>query len=138
MDLTLAILKPDCVRRKLTGKAIDFIESKGFETLCMKKVKLDRAQAEAFYAIHKGKNFFNDLILFMTSGPCIPMVLQKEEAVTEFREIIGATDPKKAKKGTLRKLYADNVQENIIHGSDSMENAKKEIAFFFPLTEIIS
>jgi len=137
-DLTLAILKPDCVRRKLTGKVIDFIESKGFQIISMKKVKLDRAQAEAFYAIHKNKNFFNDLVLFMTSGPCIPMVLQKNEAVTEFREIIGNTDPKNAKEGTLRRLYADNIQENAIHGSDSVENAKKEIAFFFPLIEIIS
>ncbi|RKY55411.1 MAG: nucleoside-diphosphate kinase [Candidatus Neomarinimicrobiota bacterium] len=137
-DLTLAILKPDCVRRKLTGKVIDFIESKGFQIISMKKVKLDRAQAEAFYAIHKNKNFFNDLVLFMTSGPCIPMILQKNEAVTEFREIIGNTDPKNAKEGTLRRLYADNIQENAIHGSDSVENAKKEIAFFFPLIEIIS
>jgi len=138
VNLTLAILKPDCVRRKLTGKAIDFIESKGFQIISMKKVKLDRAQAEAFYAIHKSKNFFNDLILFITSGPCIAMVLKKDEAVSEFREIIGSTDPKNAKEGTLRRLYADNVQENVIHGSDSVENAKKEIAFFFPLIEIIS
>lgn len=138
MNLTLAILKPDCVKRKLTGKAIDFIESNGFQIISMKKIKLDRAQAEAFYAIHKSKNFFNDLIMFMTSGPCIAMVLKKNEAVSEFREIIGSTDPKNAKEGTLRRLYADNVQENVIHGSDSVENAKKEIAFFFPLIEIIS
>ncbi len=138
MDLTLAILKPDCVRRKLTGKAIDFIESKGFQIISIKKVKLDKAQAEAFYAIHKSKNFFADLIRFMTSGPCIPMVLKKDKAVTEFREIIGSTDPKNAKEGTLRRLYADNVQENVIHGSDSIESAKKEIAFFFSLIEIIS
>ena len=137
MDLTLAILKPDCVRRNLIGKSIDFIQSKGFRIICMKMLRLSQNQAEGFYAVHKERPFFNDLIEFMTSGTCVPMVIGKENAIQEFRDVIGATDPAKAKEGTLRNMYADNVQENIVHGSDSDENAKKEIAFFFSLGEII-
>lgn len=137
MDLTLAILKPDCIKKKLIGKVIDFIESKGFRIICMKMVHLNRREAKEFYAIHREHSFFNDLISFMTSGPCIPMVLEKKNAVSEFRRVIGATNPKEAEKGTLRELFADNVQENIIHGSDSTENSKKEIAFFFTQTQII-
>jgi len=138
MDLTLAILKPDCLHRKLTGQAITFIESHGFEIVCQKKIRLSRAQAETFYAVHQGKAFFPDLINFMTSGPCMPMVLRKTDAVAAFRTIIGATDPQKADEGTLRRLFAENVQMNIVHGSDSPANAEKEIAFFFPLMEIIT
>ena len=137
MSLTLAILKPDCIKRKLIGKVIDFIESKGFRIVCMKMIRMNRNQAEAFYDIHKGRPFFSDLIRFMTSGSCIPMVLEKKDAVAEFRKIIGATDPDKAEEGTLRRYYADNVQENIVHGFDSLESSKKEIAFFFSPTQII-
>ncbi|HCK99225.1 MAG TPA: nucleoside-diphosphate kinase [Candidatus Marinimicrobia bacterium] len=136
MNKTLAILKPDCVERKLTGKALDFILAQGFNILALKMVHLNPAEARRFYAVHEGKPFFDELINFMTSGPCIPLVLEKENAVFAFREIIGATDPAKAAKDTLRKLYAESVQRNVVHGSDSEENAQKEIAFFFSLMEI--
>ena len=99
---------------------------------------LSQTEAERFYAIHKDKPFFNDLIEYMISGPCIPMVLNKENAVKTFREVIGTTDPSKAAENTLRRLYAQNTQRNTVHGSDSEENAQKEIAFFFSLTEITS
>jgi len=137
MERTLAILKPDCVRRKLVGSSINFIEENGFTIRSMKIVQMDRKEAEGFYAVHLSKPFFDGLIQFMTSGPCVPMVLEKENAVQAFRNCIGSTDPSKAAEGTLRHIYASSVQENIIHGSDSEENAKKEIAFFFPTVEII-
>jgi len=137
MNKTLAILKPDCIGRNLTGKVIDFILSNSFYIRAMKMIHLTKVEAEEFYAIHKGKPFFNELISFMTSGPCIPMVLEKNDAVQSFRETIGATDPSKAADNTLRKLYAENVQQNTVHGSDSDENAQKEIAFFFSLMEIM-
>jgi len=137
MMLTLAILKPDCVSRGLTGKAIDFIESKGFEIVRMKKVALSRQQAEEFYRVHQDKNFFPELIKFMTSGPCIPLTLRHENAVDFFRTIIGNTDPQKAEKGTLRQLYGENVQRNVVHGADSEDNARQELAFFFPFMDIL-
>ncbi len=137
MTLTLAILKPDCVSRGLTGKAIDFIESKGFEIIRMQKVTLSRKQAEQFYSVHREKGFFFDLIKFMTSGPCIPLVLQHKDAIDSFRTIIGSTDPEQAKEGSLRQLYGENVQRNIVHGSDSEANARQELAFFFPFMDIL-
>jgi len=137
MSFTLAILKPDCVRRQLAGKAIAFIEEQGFRIVSLRMVHLHPEEAASFYSVHCGKEFFNGLLDFMTSGPCIPMVLEHEKAVEYFRQIIGATDPRKAAEGTLRRKYAENVQHNIVHGSDSEENAKKEIAFFFSTMEII-
>jgi len=137
MNKTLAILKPDCIGRNLTGKVIDFILSNGFYIRAIKMIHLTKIEAEEFYAIHKDKPFFNDLISFMTSGPCIPLVLEKNNAVQSFRETIGATDPSKAADNTLRKLYAESVQRNTVHGSDSDKNAQKEIAFFFSLMEIM-
>lgn len=134
---TLAILKPDCVRKNLIGKVITHIQDAGFKILAMKMVKLAPDAAKGFYEIHKERPFFNDLIDYMTSGPCIPMVLEKENAVEEFRKLIGATDPAKAAEGTIRKLYADNIQENIVHGSDSNENAAKEISHFFSRKELL-
>ncbi len=104
----------------------------------MKLFYLTKVEAEGFYAVHKGKPFYDELIEYMSSGPCIPMVLEKENAVENFREVIGATDPREAAENTLRKLYAKSTQRNTVHGSDSEENAQKEIAFFFPLKEIIS
>ncbi|MBU0713598.1 nucleoside-diphosphate kinase [bacterium] len=130
---TLAILKPDCLKRNLTGKVIDFILNKGFTIKAMKQLHLTEPEAERFYAVHKGKDFYDELIEYMSSGPCIPMVLEKENAVETFREIIGTTDPKEAAENTLRRLYAKTTQRNTVHGSDSDENAQKEIAFFFPL-----
>lgn len=135
---TLAILKPDCLERNLTGKAIDFILNRGFTIKALQMFRLSRSEAEAFYTIHKGKPFFQGLVRYMSSGPCISMVLEKENAVNAFRTAIGATDPQKAAENTLRRLYAESVQRNTVHGSDSKENAQKEIAFFFPLMEIIT
>jgi len=134
---TLAILKPDCVRKNLIGKVITHIQEAGFKILAMKMVKLTPDTAKGFYEVHKERPFFNDLIAYMTSGPCVPIVLEKENAVEEFRKLIGATDPAKAEEGTIRKLYADNIQENIVHGSDSNENALKEISHFFSRKELL-
>ena len=137
MELTFANLKPDCVQRKLTGKAIEFIEEHGFEIVRMRKTYLTRKHAEEFYAAHKGKPFFERLLEMMTSGPCIPLVLRKENAIEDFRKIIGNTDPAKADKGTLRQLYGTNVTYNLVHGSDCEESVLREMTFFFPFIEVI-
>ncbi len=134
---TLAILKPDCTRKQLTGKVISHIQKAGFKILGLKMVRLNNESAKGFYEVHKERPFFNDLIKYMTSGPCVPIVLEKENAVEEFRKLIGATDPSKADEGTIRKLYAENIQENIVHGSDSDENAAKEISHFFSRKELL-
>ncbi len=131
VERTLAILKPDCVRKRLIGEVLSRIEHAGFKILAIKKVRLTKETAGGFYAIHRDKPFYNGLVEFMSSGPCVPIALEKENAVADFRKLIGATDPKEAKEGTIRKLYADNKGENIIHGSDSPENGKIEIAYFF-------
>ena len=130
-DRTLSILKPDCVRRGLTGEVLRIIEIAGFKVCALHMIKLTQAHAEGFYEVHRDRPFFGDLIDFMTSGPCVPMVLEKKDAVESFRKLIGATDPAAAAKGTVRRLYAENKGENIVHGSDSPENAQKEIAYFF-------
>ncbi|MCX7875470.1 MAG: nucleoside-diphosphate kinase [Melioribacteraceae bacterium] len=137
MSKTLAILKPDCVRKNLIGKVISHIQDAGFKILAMKMVHLTEDSAKGFYEIHKERPFFNELIAYMTSGPCVPIALEKENAVEDFRKLIGATDPTKAEEGTIRKLYAENIQENIVHGSDSDENALKEISHFFSRKEIL-
>ena len=134
---TLAILKPDCVRKNLIGKVISHFQEAGFKILGMKMIRLTADSAKGLYEIHKERPFFNGLIAYMTSGPCVPIILEKENAVEEFRKLIGATDPSKADEGTIRKLYADNIQENIVHGSDSNENAAKETAHFFSRKEIL-
>jgi nucleoside-diphosphate kinase len=134
---TLAILKPDCVRKNLIGKVVSQIQEAGFKINGLKMVRLTQDTAKGFYEVHKERPFFNDLITYMTSGPCVPIVLEKENAVEEFRKLIGATDPAKAADGTIRKLYAANIQENIVHGSDSDENAAKEISHFFSRKEIL-
>jgi nucleoside-diphosphate kinase len=127
----LAILKPDCVRKKLIGKVVSRIEEAGFQVLAMKMVSLTPKTAGEFYAVHREKPFYQGLVEFMSSGPCVPMVLERENAVSEFRALIGATDPKQAAPGTIRYDFADSSQQNIVHGSDSEENAKFEIGFFF-------
>ncbi len=137
MELTFANLKPDCVERNLTGKVIDFIESKGFEIIKMQKMKLSKIQAEEFYKDHVGKPFYKGLIEMMTSGPCIPMVLKKKHAVEEFRKIIGNTDPEIAEDGTLRHLYGTTVRRNVVHGSDCESSALREITFFFSFVDVI-
>lgn len=137
IERTLAILKPDCVRKRLTGEVIARIEKAGFKILGMKKVKLTKETAGGFYAVHKGKPFYDGLVEFMSSGPCVPIALEKENAITDFRTLIGATDPKEAVPGTIRKLFADNKGENIVHGSDSPENGKIEVAYFFSDRELV-
>jgi nucleoside-diphosphate kinase len=134
-DTTLAIIKPNAVRTGKTGPILGMINEGGFEISSMRMVRLTRAQAETFYEIHKGKSFFDSLIEFMTSGPVVVMILKHENAVEEFRRLIGSTDPSKAEPGTIRKTFAVSVQMNAIHGSDSVENAYKEANFFFSGTE---
>lgn len=128
---TLAILKPDCVRKGIIGKVISRIEQAGFRVVAMKMVHLTSETAGKFYAVHRGKPFYEDLLKFMSSGPCVPILLAKDSAVDAFRTLIGATDPKQATPGTIRYDFADSKQENIVHGSDSDENARFEIEFFF-------
>lgn len=134
---TLAILKPDAVRKNLIGQIITKITEAGFKIKALKMVKLSEDSAGGFYEIHKERSFYNDLIKYMTSGPCVPIALEKDNAVTDFRKLIGATDPQVAEEGTIRKLYAENKQENIVHGSDSDENAAIEIAHFFTRKELL-
>jgi nucleoside-diphosphate kinase len=134
---TLAIIKPDAVKKNYTGQIITNISEAGFKIKAMKMVKLTTNSAEGFYEVHRERGFFRDLIEYMTSGPCIPIALEKENAVDEFRKLIGATDPAKAEKGTIRKLFAVNIQENAIHGSDSDDNAEKEISHFFSRNELL-
>ena len=136
-ERTLAILKPDCIRRNLAGKVLDHLLNTGFKIVALKMVKLNRATAGDFYIVHKERPFYNDLLEFMTETKVIPVVLEKENAVVELRKTIGATDPSEAEEGTVRKLYAENKQNNIIHASDSPENAGIEISFFFSAKEII-
>lgn len=134
---TLAILKPDCVEKNLIGKVITHIQEAGFKVIGMKMVRLTKDSAGGFYEIHKERPFYNDLLTYMTSGPCVPIALEKENAVEDFRKLIGATDPSKAQDGSIRKMYADNIERNIVHGSDSDENAAKEISHFFTRKELL-
>jgi nucleoside-diphosphate kinase len=137
VERTLAILKPDCVRKNLQGEVIARIQKAGFKILGMKQLRLTKETAGAFYAVHKGRPFYDGLVEFMSSGSCMPIALQKENAVADFRSLIGATDPRDAAAGTIRKLFADNKGENIVHGSDSPENGKIEVAFFFSERELV-
>ncbi len=134
---TLAIIKPDGVRKNLIGQVITKITEAGFKIKAVKMVRLTNESAGGFYEVHKERPFFNDLIQYMTSGPCVPIALEKENAVADFRKLIGATDPAQAEEGTIRKLYADSKAENIVHGSDSDENAAIEIAHFFSRKELL-
>jgi nucleoside-diphosphate kinase len=138
VERTLAILKPDCVRRNLCGKVLARIEAAGFTILALKLVRLTEAAAGGFYAVHRERAFFRDLVEFMSSGRCIPIALEKENAVADFRELIGATDPKDAAPGTIRRDFAMSKGENIVHGSDSAENGRAEISFFFSERELIT
>ncbi|WP_199764777.1 nucleoside-diphosphate kinase [Helicobacter bizzozeronii] len=131
MVQTLSIIKPDGVKKKIIGKIITRFEEAGLEVVKIKRMHLSVAQAQDFYAIHKDRPFFKDLIAFMTSGDVVVMVLEGEGAVEKNRKLMGATDPKKAEPGTIRADFADNIDANVVHGSDSPENAKQEIAFFF-------
>jgi len=130
-NITFSIIKPNAVRTGKAGPILAMINEAGFEISAMKLVKMTPEQAEVFYDVHKGKPFFESLVEFMTSGPVFVMILRHENAVEEFRKLIGATDPAKAEPGTIRKLFAVSVQMNAVHGSDSDENALREAAFFF-------
>lgn len=129
--LTLAIVKPDAVAARKTGKIIAHLEAQGFQIRAAQLVRLTQARAESFYEVHKERPFFRPLVAFMTSGPALAMALERDNAVAHLREVIGATDPAQAKEGTIRRLYAESKERNAIHASDSPENAAREVAFFF-------
>ncbi|HXE58926.1 MAG TPA: nucleoside-diphosphate kinase [Gemmatimonadales bacterium] len=133
---TLAIVKPDAVASGKAGAIIAHIQKEGFVIRAARMVRLTRPQAEAFYAVHRERPFFRELVEFMSSGPCLPMALERADAVAAFRQVIGATDPAEAAPGTIRKLYAESKGKNAVHGSDSDENAAREIGFFFPEGEL--
>jgi nucleoside-diphosphate kinase len=134
---TFTIIKPDSVRKGNFGKIISRLESEGFTILGIKKVGLSQRQAEAFYGVHRERPFFKDLVKYMTSGPVYVAAMQRDNAVAHLRNVMGATDPKKADKGTIRAEYGESIEQNAIHGSDSDENAKIEIGFFFAESELI-
>ncbi|MGY8962484.1 MAG: nucleoside-diphosphate kinase [Rhodospirillales bacterium] len=137
LERTFSIIKPDATRRNLTGKVLTMLEEGGLRVVAQKRVELDQEKAEGFYAVHKERPFFNDLVAFMTSGPVVVQVLEGEDAVARNREIMGATDPADADEGTIRKALAESIEANSVHGSDSQENAAIEIAYFFNENEIV-
>jgi nucleoside-diphosphate kinase len=137
-ERTLAILKPDCVRKNLIGEVTKRIQDAGFKIKAMQMIKLTKKEAEGFYDVHRGRPFFEELTTFMSSGPCVPIVLEKENAVIDFRKLIGATNPKEAEEGTIRRAFADSVGENIVHGSDSVENGNLEANYFYPQHVIVA
>ena len=136
-ERTFSIIKPDATRKNLTGKVNAVIEDAGLRIVAQKRIRMSRAQAEEFYGVHKERPFFGELVDFMTSGPVVVQVLEGENAVARYREVMGATNPAQAAEGTIRKLYAESVGENSVHGSDSLDNAKIEIAQFFTDAEIV-
>ena len=138
MNRTFSIIKPDATKRNITGAINKIIENNNLTIVAQKRIKLSKEKAEGFYAIHKNKPFFGDLIEYMTSGPVIVQVLEGDNAVEKYRKIMGATNPENAEKDTIRKEHALNIQENSVHGSDSNENAKIEINYFFDESEIIN
>jgi len=137
MEQTLSIIKPDAVKKGVIGKIVDRFESNGLRIAAMKKVQLSEQDAAEFYAVHKERPFFGELVEFMTSGPVVVMVLEGENAVAKNRELMGATNPKEAVAGTIRADFAESIDANAVHGSDSLENAEIEIAFFFAKREIV-
>ncbi|MBO6575227.1 MAG: nucleoside-diphosphate kinase [Rhodothermales bacterium] len=138
VERTLAICKPDSVEKNLVGEILRRIQEAGFTLRAIKMVRLTKAEAEGFYAVHQGRPFFDELTDFMSSGPCVPMVLEKENAIADYRALIGATDPAEADAGTIRADFADNKGRNAVHGSDSVENGKLEANFFFPEHVIVA
>jgi nucleoside-diphosphate kinase len=137
MEQTLSIIKPDAVAKNVIGKILDRFESNGLRIAAIKKLQLTKEQASEFYAVHKDRPFFGELVEFMTSGPVVVSVLEGENAVAKNRELMGATNPKEAAPGTIRADFAESIDANAVHGSDSLENAQKEIAFFFAKSEIL-
>ncbi|HYD37783.1 MAG TPA: nucleoside-diphosphate kinase [Allosphingosinicella sp.] len=136
-ERTFSIIKPDATRRNLTGAITSKLEEAGLRVVASKRIRMTREQAEGFYAVHKERPFFNDLVAFMTSGPVVVQVLEGEDAVARNREVMGATNPANADEGTIRKTYAESIEANSVHGSDSLENARIEIDFFFKPEEIV-
>ncbi len=136
-ERTFSIIKPDATRRNLTGAVTKMLEDAGLRVVASKRIRMSHEQAEGFYAVHRERPFFNDLCTFMTSGPVVVQVLEGEGAVTRNREIMGATNPAQADEGTIRKVHAESIEANSVHGSDSAENAATEIAFFFSDDEIV-
>jgi nucleoside-diphosphate kinase len=137
-ERTLSIIKPDATRRNVTGAIIDRLERAGFRIVAQKRLKMTREQAELFYDVHRERPFFDDLVRFMISGPVVVQVLEAQDAVAKYREVIGVTDPERAAIGTIRKDFAESIVANSVHGSDSIESAAKEIAFFFNACEIVA
>ena len=137
MSRTFSIIKPDATKRNITGSINELIEKNGLRIIAQKRIKMTNNQAQQFYDIHNDKPFFSDLVEYMTSEPVVVQVLSSDNAVKKYREVMGATNPENASDGTIRKLFALNVQENSVHGSDSDENAEKEIKFFFTEKEIV-
>jgi nucleoside-diphosphate kinase len=136
VSLTLGIVKPDAVATGKTGKIVAHLQEAGFTLRAARLVRLSPAEAGAFYAVHRERPFYPDLVSFMTSGPCLPMALERSDAVATLRQVIGATDPAEAAAGTIRKLYAESKGRNAIHASDSDDNARREVAFFFTEAEL--
>jgi nucleoside-diphosphate kinase len=137
MSRTLAIIKPDAVQNGLTGKIIAHLEGEGFRIRAMRLTRLTKEQAGEFYSVHSMRPFYGELVEFMTSGPVVPMALERDDAVARYREVIGATDPAEAEEGTIRKLFAESKGRNAVHGSDSDENAAQEIRFFFEDSDLV-
>jgi len=138
VERTLTILKPDCVKKNLIGEVTKRIQEAGFKVLAMKMTRLTKETAGGFYDVHRERPFFGELTDFMSSGACVPMILEKENAIADFRLLIGATNPVEADKGTIRADFADSLGENIVHGSDSVENGKIEAAYFFTESEVVA
>lgn len=137
LERTLAIIKPDAVASKFSGKIIDMLEENGFSIVGMKKIKLSKEEAEQFYIVHKDRPFYDSLTTFMSEGPIIVMVLEKENAIEDYRKLMGATNPEDAAEGTIRKKFGTNIERNAVHGSDSKESASFEIPFFFSEIELV-
>jgi nucleoside-diphosphate kinase len=137
-ERTLSIVKPDAVKKNVIGQILARFEKAGLRVVAARMMHLSRAEAEGFYAVHRQRPFFKDLVDFMISGPVLVQVLEGDNAVTKNRELMGATDPKKAEKGTIRADFADSIDANAVHGSDSAENARTEVAYFFPACEVFS
>ncbi len=137
IERTFSIIKPDATRRNLTGKINAKIEEAGLRIIAQKRIQLTKAQAEGFYAVHKERAFFNDLVSFMISGPVVVQALEGENAVAAYREVMGATNPENAATGTIRKEFAESIEANSVHGSDSLENAAIEIAYFFAQVDLV-
>lgn len=136
-ERTLSIIKPDATERNLTGQINAIFEEQGFRIVAQKRIRLSEQQAGAFYAVHKERPFYGELVSFMTSGPVVVQVLEREDAVAKHREVMGATNPAEAAEGTIRQRFAENIERNSVHGSDSGENAATEIRFFFSEIEIV-